>query len=144
VEDKLEECQMGFRTNRSTIDNLFIVRNIIEKCHEFNIEFHNVFSDYTQAFDAVFRDKIIKCLNNKGVPSKLMKLIAKTLQDAKARIKINETFTEKFEFSTGVKQGDLLSATLFITVIDDIIKQLELRGSISTRLKQCLASQTID
>jgi hypothetical protein len=34
------------------------------------------------------------------------------------------------------KQGDPLSTTLFSTVIDDIIKQLELRGNISTRLKQ--------
>jgi hypothetical protein len=40
---------------------------------------------------------------------------------------------------TGVKQGDPLSATLFSIVIDDIIKQLELRGNISTQLKQCLA-----
>jgi hypothetical protein len=79
VEDKLEECQMGFRTNLSTIDNFFIVRQIIEKCHELNIELHNVFIDYTQAFDTVCRDKMIKCLNNKEVPSKLMKLIAKTL-----------------------------------------------------------------
>ena len=134
MEDKLEECQMGFRTNRSTIDNLFIVRQIIEKCHEFNIELHNVFIDYTQAFDTVFRDKIIKCLNNKGIQSKLMKLIAKTLQDTKARVKINQTFTEKFEILTGVKQGDPLSATLCNIVIDDIIKQLELRGNISTRL----------
>jgi len=30
---------------------------------------------------------------------------------------------------TGVKQGDQLSATLFSTVIDDILKQLELRGN---------------
>jgi retron-type reverse transcriptase len=37
---------------------------------------------------------------------------------------------------TGVKQGEPLSATLFIIVIDDILKQLELRGNI-TRLKQC-------
>ena len=42
VEDKLEDCQMGFRANQSTIDNLFTVRQIIEKCHEFNIELHNV------------------------------------------------------------------------------------------------------
>jgi retron-type reverse transcriptase len=68
-----------------------------------------------------------------------MKLIAKTLQDTKARAKINQTFTEKFEISKGVKQGDPLSATLFSIVIDDIIKQLELRGNITTRLKQCLA-----
>ena len=66
-------------------------------------------------------DKIIKCLNNKGVPSKLMKLISKTLQDTKARVKINQTLTEKFEISTGVKQGDPLSATLLSIVIDDII-----------------------
>ena len=40
---------------------------------------------------------------------------------------------------TGVKLGDPLSATLFSIVIDDILKQLELRGNISTRLKQCSA-----
>jgi len=31
VESKLENCQMGFRPNRSTIDNIFEVRQIIEK-----------------------------------------------------------------------------------------------------------------
>jgi hypothetical protein len=139
VEDKLEDCQMGFRANQSTIDNLFIVRQITEKCHEFNTELHNVFIDYTQAFDTVLRGKIFKFLNNYEVPSKIMKLVAKTLQDTKARVKINQTYTDKFEISTGVKHGDPLSAILFSIVIDDIIKQLELRGNISTRLKQCSA-----
>jgi hypothetical protein len=40
---------------------------------------------------------------------------------------------------TGVKQGDPLSATLFSIAIGDILKQLELRGNISTHLKQCSA-----
>jgi hypothetical protein len=40
---------------------------------------------------------------------------------------------------TGVKQGDPLSVTLFNIVIDDILKQLELTGNISTCLKQCSA-----
>jgi sorting nexin-29 len=57
VERKLEYCQMGFRPNRSTIDNIFIVRQIIEKCHEFNTELHNIFIDYIQAFDSLHRDK---------------------------------------------------------------------------------------
>jgi hypothetical protein len=63
VESKLEDCQMEFRPNQSTTDNLFIVRQITEKCHKFNTELH-VFTDYTQAFDSVYRDKITKCLNN--------------------------------------------------------------------------------
>jgi predicted RNA binding protein with dsRBD fold (UPF0201 family) len=112
---------MGFRPNRSTIDNIFIVRQIIEKCHELNTELHNVFIDYTQAFDSVYRDKIIKCLNNYEIQSKLLKLIAKTLQDTKVRFKVNQNYAEKFEISTGVKQGDPLSATLFSIVIDDIL-----------------------
>jgi mannose/fructose/N-acetylgalactosamine-specific phosphotransferase system component IIB len=73
------------------------------------------------------------------VPSKLIKLIAKTLQDTTARVKVNQSYTEYFEVTTGVKQGDPLSTTLFSIVIDDIIKQLELKGNISMHLKQCSA-----
>jgi sorting nexin-29 len=138
VESKLEDCQMGFRLNRSTINNIFIVRKINEKYHEFNIELHNVSIDYTQAFDSVYRDKIIKCSSNFEIPSKLIKLIAETLQDTKLE-KVNQNYKEKFEILTGVKQGDPLSATLFSIVTDDILKQLELRDNVSTRLKQCSA-----
>jgi len=66
-----------------------------------------------------------------------MKLVTKTIQDTKARVKTKQYYPEKI--LTGVKQGDPLTATLFCIVIDDIIKQLELRGYISTRLKQCSA-----
>jgi hypothetical protein len=104
---------------------------MIEKCHELSIELHNVFIDYTHAFDTVFRDKIIKCLNRYEIPSKLIRLIARTLQDTKARIKVNQNHTEKFEITTGVKHGDPLLTTLFSIVIDNILKQLELRGNIS-------------
>jgi len=115
------------------------VRQIIEKCHEFNIELHNILIDYTHAFDLVFRDKIIECLNKYEIPSKLIKLIGRTLQYTKARVNVNQNYTEKFELTTGMKQGDPLSATLFGIVIDDILKQLELRGNISTCLTQCSA-----
>ena len=75
---------------------------------------HNIFIDYTHAFDSVFRDKIIECLNKYEIPSKIIKLIARTLQDTKARVKVNQNYTEKFEIMTGVKQGDPLSATLLL------------------------------
>jgi hypothetical protein len=40
---------------------------------------------------------------------------------------------------SGVKQGDPLSATSFCVVVDVILKQLDLRVIISTRLKHCSA-----
>jgi hypothetical protein len=41
----------------------------------------------------VYRDKI-KWLNDSEIPSKLIKLRAKTLQDTKATVKTNESYTE--------------------------------------------------
>ena len=37
VEHKIGEYQMGFRPNRSTIDNIFVIRQIYEKFHEYRV-----------------------------------------------------------------------------------------------------------
>ena len=128
---------MGFRPNRSTIDNIFMVRQIFEKCHEYNTELHNIFVDYSQAFDSINWNKITECLIKYEVPTKLIKLIGLTLTNTK--VKIGNQFTNEFRIVSGVKQGDPLSATLFSIVIDYIIKQLDLRGNITICIKQCSA-----
>jgi hypothetical protein len=52
---------------------------------------------------------------------------------------IGNQFTNEFRIISGVKQGDPLSATLFNIVIDNVLKQLDLKGNISTWIKQCSA-----
>ena len=73
------------------------------------------------------------------VPDKFIRLIALTLIHIRARVKVNRDFTEEFMVKCGVKQGDPLSATVFSLVTDTILKQMELRGNITTRLEQCIA-----
>jgi hypothetical protein len=75
VESKLSDVQSGFRPNRSTLDNIFIVRQTCEKCYKYNINLHNIFVDYIQAFDSVNRNKVIDSLNQYDIRSKLKKLI---------------------------------------------------------------------
>jgi hypothetical protein len=70
TENKLEDNQMGFRPNRSTIDDIFIVRQIFDKSHEHNTDLYNIFVDYTHAFDSVYRNKLIECLKKFDVPDK--------------------------------------------------------------------------
>ena len=65
--------------------------------------------------------------------------MALTLIHTRARVKVNRDFTEEFIVKCRVKQGDPLSATLFSLFIDTILKQMELRGNITTCLKQCTA-----
>ena len=130
---------MGFRPNRSTIDNIFIVRQIYEKCYEYNIDLHNIFTDFSQAFDTVNRDAIFSSLTEQNVPDKLIKLITLTMQQTKMKVKVNNNYSEWFETKTGVRQGDPLSALLFSVVLDSVVKNLEVRGNITTRLKQICA-----
>jgi len=127
---------MGFRPNRSTTDNIFIVWQICEKYHEYNIDLHNRFIDFSQAFDTVNRDVIYNSLTKYNVPDKLIKLIKLTMQRTKMKVKVNNSYSEWFETKTGVRQGDPLSALLFSVVLDSVITNLEIRGNITTRLKQ--------
>jgi hypothetical protein len=79
----------------------------------------------------------LESLKYYDVPIKLISLIALTLTDTKATVKVNNEYSNKFEVHKGVKQEDPSSATLFSIAIDIIIRKLDIRGNISTRLKQC-------
>jgi len=43
VESKLNEAQAGFRPNRSTLDDIFIICQTFEKYHEYNTDLQNIF-----------------------------------------------------------------------------------------------------
>ena len=116
-----------------------MVRKIFEKCYKYNTELHNIFVDNSQAFDSENRNKIMECLVKYKVLEKLIKLIGLTFTNSTAKVKIGNQFTNEFRIVSGVKQEDPLSATLFSIVIDNVLKQLDLKGNISTRIKQCSA-----
>jgi hypothetical protein len=138
IEPEIGNYQMGFRLNRSTLDNIFIVRQIYEKCYEYSIDLH-IFIDFSYAFDTVNRDVIHNSLIKYNIPDKLIRLIKLTMQQTKMKVKINNNYTEWFKTKTGVRQGDPLSTLLFSLVLDTVITNLEVRGNITTRLKQTCA-----
>ena len=54
----LPETQCGFRRNRSTIDMVFSLRKIQDKCTEQNMELYAVFIDFNKAFATVSRERL--------------------------------------------------------------------------------------
>ena len=51
-------------------------------------------------------------------------------------MKVNNIYCECFETKTGIRRGDPLSALLFSVVLDPVITNLEVRGNITTGLKE--------
>jgi len=45
--------QCGFRPNRSSIDHIFCIRQIIENIWEYNETVHQLFIDLKEAYDSV-------------------------------------------------------------------------------------------
>ena len=58
---------------------LRIMRHILEKCYEFNIEIHVLFIDFKQAFDSVGRKKNIQIVQELRIPNKFVALVKITL-----------------------------------------------------------------
>jgi hypothetical protein len=55
VERIVGEYQDGFRAGRSITDQLFTVKQILEKCWEYDIKVYQLYVDFKQAYDSVHR-----------------------------------------------------------------------------------------
>jgi sorting nexin-29 len=60
TEEILGDYQCRFRKGRSTTDQIFTLRQIIEKTYEFNVDIHQLFTDYKQAMTALTSSRCIK------------------------------------------------------------------------------------
>jgi hypothetical protein len=96
------EYQAGFRKSRSTIDQLYTVRQLLNKCWEFNVDVYQVFVDFTQVYDSIDGNKVFEIMNCFGISTKLVKLVSETMEGAKACIKIRNDLTDHFEVKSTI------------------------------------------
>lgn len=126
TEALLTEEQNGFRQNRSCIDGVFTLAQIIEKHREFNIPTHMAFIDYHKAFDTVNRTQLWETLVLIGIPQHLIYAIKSMYGNTKIKIKMNNIISSESKIiNQGVKQGCPMSPTLFNIYINNVIKTWE-------------------
>jgi hypothetical protein len=77
--------QCGFRRNRSTTDQIFYIRQILEKKWEYNGTVHQSFIDFKKAYDSVKREALYNILLEFDILKKLVRLI---------KICLNETYSK--------------------------------------------------
>jgi hypothetical protein len=120
VETSIGESQFGFMPGRSTTDAIAVLRMSMEKYREKQRGLHMVFIDLEKAYDRVPRQEVWRCMREKGVPEKYVRLVQDMYKDVKTLVRCSTGDTEKFTVKVGLHQGSALSPYLFILVIDII------------------------
>ena len=112
-ENTLPDSQCGFRPGRSTVDMVFTVRQIQEKCTEQQMDLFACFIDLTKALNTVNREALWIILSKLTCPSKFINLIRLLHDGMSGSILYDVDTSTPFDISNGVKQGCVLAPVLF-------------------------------
>lgn len=55
VTDIIEEYQSGFKKDKSTMDHIYTIQQVVEKYYEYNKDLHLGSMDFKQAYDSIRR-----------------------------------------------------------------------------------------
>ncbi|XP_048487060.1 uncharacterized protein LOC105395445 [Plutella xylostella] len=124
AEETLGDYQCGFRRNRSTVDQIFLLKQLMEKKWEYAQDIHALFVDFTKAYDSVDREILFKILLVFKMPRKLVSMIKVATGISRMRVKVDGDLTDAFSVVTGLKQGDALSPALFNLVLEYVIQKV--------------------
>jgi hypothetical protein len=113
ADEIIGDHQCGFQCNRSKTDQIFYIRQILEKKWEYNGTVHQLFIDFKKAYDSVRREALYNILIEFGIPRKLVGLIKTCLNETYSGVHIGKNLSEKTTVQNGLKQRVALSPLLF-------------------------------
>ena len=114
AEEIIAEEQAGFRAGRSTTEQIFNLR-----IHQQNL--YHVFIDFKKAFDRVWHAALWATMRKYNISANLVRTIEQLYDKATSAAQMNGSIGEWFRTTVGVRQGCLLSPTLFNTFLERIM-----------------------
>jgi hypothetical protein len=95
------------------MDQIFYVRQILEKKWEYNGTVHQLSVDSKKAYDSIKREVLYNILLEFGITMKLVRIIKICLNETYSKVRVSKLFSDKFPIQNWLKQGDALSPLLF-------------------------------
>ena len=122
-EDQLLDQQQGFRPGRGTADGIFFVKTVQQITNKMKKPAFLLFVDLTAAFDKVERKWLFESIKMR-MPSSSNKLLIELLEDiyAHTTASLAQDPEDKFDLSTGVRQGGPESPMLYNLFMDFVMR----------------------
>ena len=109
----LSESKCGYRRVRSTIDVIYVARQMQEKRREQHLDLYMAFVDLTKAFDAINREFLRSILRKFGCPPTFIAILQQFHTGMCAQVVMAGSQSSSFPVDVGVKQGCDLAPIIF-------------------------------
>ena len=120
----LHESQNGFRPKRSCADHQSVLSEILCGRKAEGKESYVLFVDTYKAFPTVWLDGLFYKLWEKGVRGKMFRVLYNLYQGARRVVSHEGCVTESFSCDLGLHEGDVISPTLYLFFIDDLLREV--------------------
>ena len=120
----LAPSQTGYRSHRSTEDQLMLISQEIENAFQKKERVVSVFFDLSKAFDKVWKEGLLQKMSQLGIRSNMFKWIKSFLQDRSANFLLDGHKSVSVKIREDLPQGGVISPVLFLIYINDITQAI--------------------
>jgi ribonuclease HI len=129
----LNQRQAGYRKGRSTTDQCLRMSQHISDAFQEKPPARTLLTlfDYSKAFDTVWRTGLLDKMLDKGVPAEIVGWIRAWLVNRRMRVSYDGVESRERTMAEGLPQGAVLSPTLFIVFVDDLLGRISEEAMVS-------------
>ena len=122
---KLSDEQGGFRPGRCTMDQWFILNEIVGSRKEKNEPTALAFLDVRKAYDCTWQAGLWKALLDAGCNGQMLRVVRTLVEHSTRQVVAYNLTSDPIEMECGVPQGAVLSPFLYSKFIDGLVQELK-------------------
>ena len=121
AEEIIAEEQAGFSAGRSTTKQIFNLRILCKKYLQHQQNLYHVSIDFKKPFDRVWHEALWATMRKYNINASIIRAIENLYVMAQSAVLFNGSTGKWFRTTAGVRQGCLLSPTLFNIFLEKIM-----------------------
>jgi Reverse transcriptase (RNA-dependent DNA polymerase) len=121
----ISKNQLCFMPGRSTMEVIFLIRQLMERHQEQKKDLDMIFIDLEKPYDKIPRNIMWWALKRKLIPTKYVTLIKDMYTNVVTCVRACDGESDTFSIKIGLHQGSILSPYIFTLVMDEITNDIQ-------------------
>ena len=119
------EAQAGGRSKYSTVDQLYVLKSLIQQAVANKTKLYIAYIDLEKAYDRAWKQIIFHTMWKAGVKGKIWRMVRKLNEGLKTVVKTRHGITRKVKIPESIRQGGVLSVLEFAKMMDRLSEMLQ-------------------